>query len=102
MLLANLVYETSTGVLQTHKRFDWLALINTIQSIITTVLILLAFFLSRSVIASPGSLPDWESLCGDHHHYPGVQADEPDGRSWVVAHIPETGEGMARHLEICG
>ena len=25
MLLANLVYETSDGVLQTHKRFDWLA-----------------------------------------------------------------------------
>jgi O-antigen/teichoic acid export membrane protein len=50
MLLANLVYETSTGVLQTHKRFDRLAIINTIQSIITFVLILLVFLLNRSVL----------------------------------------------------
>jgi O-antigen/teichoic acid export membrane protein len=50
MLLANLVYETSTGVLQTHKRFDKLAIINTIQSMITTALILLTFLLRRSVI----------------------------------------------------
>jgi O-antigen/teichoic acid export membrane protein len=50
MLLANLVYETSTGVLQTHERFDQLAIINTVQSIITFVLILLAFLLNRSVI----------------------------------------------------
>ena len=50
MLLANLVYETSTGVLQTHKRFDQLAIINTIQSIITCVLILLVFLLNRSVL----------------------------------------------------
>jgi O-antigen/teichoic acid export membrane protein len=49
MLLANLVYETSTGILQTHKRFDKLAIINTTQSIITAILILLAFILKRSV-----------------------------------------------------
>jgi O-antigen/teichoic acid export membrane protein len=51
MLLANLVYETSSGVLQTHKRFDRLALINTIQSILTASLILLAFLLRLNVIA---------------------------------------------------
>ncbi len=51
MLLANLVYETSAGVLQTHKRFDWLALISTIQSVLTSALILLAFFLSRGIVA---------------------------------------------------
>jgi O-antigen/teichoic acid export membrane protein len=50
MLLANLVYETSAGVLQTHKRFDRLALINTIQSILTTALILIAVVLRRSVV----------------------------------------------------
>jgi O-antigen/teichoic acid export membrane protein len=50
MLLANLVYETSAGVLQTHKRFDRLALINTLQSILTSALILLAFLLRRNVI----------------------------------------------------
>jgi O-antigen/teichoic acid export membrane protein len=50
MLLANLVYETSTGILQTNKRFDQLAIINTIQSIITSVFILLAFLLKRSIL----------------------------------------------------
>jgi O-antigen/teichoic acid export membrane protein len=55
MLLANLVYETSTGVLQTHKRFDRLAIINTIQSVITVVLILLAFILRRGVIEVLGA-----------------------------------------------
>ncbi len=49
MLLANLVYETSTGVLQTHKRFGWLSIINTVQSILTAVLILLAFIYQRSL-----------------------------------------------------
>jgi O-antigen/teichoic acid export membrane protein len=50
MLLANLVYETSTGVLQTHKRFDRLALVNTIQSILTTSLLFLVFILKRGTI----------------------------------------------------
>jgi O-antigen/teichoic acid export membrane protein len=50
MLIANLVYETSTGVLQTHKRFDRLALINTIQSVLTTSLIFGAFILRRGVV----------------------------------------------------
>jgi len=50
MLIANLVYETSTGVLQAHKRFDRLAIINTIQSIITFILILVAFLLKRGVV----------------------------------------------------
>ncbi len=50
MLLANLVYETSTGVLQAHKRFDRIALTNTIQSVLTTSLILVAFILKRGVV----------------------------------------------------
>ena len=50
MLLANLVYETSAGVLQTHKRFNWLGIINTIQSIITVLLILVVFILKGSVL----------------------------------------------------
>lgn len=50
MLLANLVYETSTGVLQAHKRFDRLAIINAVQSVLTLVLILMAFLLRRGVI----------------------------------------------------
>jgi O-antigen/teichoic acid export membrane protein len=51
MLLANLVYETSAGVLQTQKRFDRLALINTIQSSITAGLIFLAFILKGGIVS---------------------------------------------------
>ena len=50
MLLANLLYETSTGVLQAYKRFNWLAIVNSIQSIITAVLIFLAFILKFGVL----------------------------------------------------
>jgi O-antigen/teichoic acid export membrane protein len=50
MLLANLVYETSVGVLQTHKRFSWLGIINTIQSAITASLILMAFVFNQSLL----------------------------------------------------
>ncbi|OGO31878.1 MAG: hypothetical protein A2136_04165, partial [Chloroflexi bacterium RBG_16_54_11] len=50
MLLANMVYETSTGVLQTHKRFDRLAFVNVLQSSLTFVLILLAFLLKGAVV----------------------------------------------------
>ena len=55
MLLANLVYETSTGVLQTHKRFDRIAMINTIQNIITAALILIAFLIKRGVVEVLGA-----------------------------------------------
>ncbi len=55
MLLANLVYETSSGVLQAHKRFDRLAIINAIQSAITFVLILIAFLLKRGVVEVLGA-----------------------------------------------
>jgi O-antigen/teichoic acid export membrane protein len=50
MLVANLVYETSTGVLQAHKRFDRIAIINTIQSCLTLALIVVAFILKQDVI----------------------------------------------------
>lgn len=55
MLLSNMLYETSVGVLQTHKRFDWLALTNTVQSLLTAGLILLAFALQRSVVEVLGA-----------------------------------------------
>ncbi len=51
MLLVNLVYETSSGVLQTLKRFDRMALINTIQSGLTAALIFLAFVLKGNVFS---------------------------------------------------
>ncbi len=55
MLLGNLVYETSTGVLQAHKRFDRLAIINSIQSVIVLALILLAFIFKLGVIEVLGA-----------------------------------------------
>ncbi|HEU0297351.1 MAG TPA: oligosaccharide flippase family protein [Anaerolineales bacterium] len=44
-LLANLVYETSTGVLQVTDKFKQVAFANLLQSIAITILILLAFFM---------------------------------------------------------
>ena len=48
-LLANLIYETSVGVLQTTNRFNYVARANLLQSIATAILILIAFFLQRGV-----------------------------------------------------
>jgi O-antigen/teichoic acid export membrane protein len=42
-LLGNLVYETSTGVLQAYKRFDRIAAVNLIQSVVTFLFIGAAF-----------------------------------------------------------
>ena len=44
-LLANLVYETSTGILQVTDKFSRAAFANLIQSLTTAALILLAFFM---------------------------------------------------------
>jgi O-antigen/teichoic acid export membrane protein len=48
-LLANLVYETSVGVLQTTNRFGHVARANLFQSVAIAVLILIAFVLQRGV-----------------------------------------------------
>ena len=64
MLLANLVYETSAGVLQTYKRFNWLGIINTIQSVITVILIVLAFILHRDVLFILGAYLLGKSFSG--------------------------------------
>src|SRR5574341_578547 len=44
-LLANLVYETSTGILQVTDKFNRVALANLLQSVAIVILILLAFLL---------------------------------------------------------
>ena len=49
VILLNLVYETSRGVLQTARRFDLLAGITLIQSIITAGLIIAAFLFQGNV-----------------------------------------------------
>ena len=43
VILANLVYETSRGVLQTNRRFDLLGRVTMLQSIITAGMIVIAF-----------------------------------------------------------
>ncbi len=55
ILLSNLVYETSTGVLQAMHRFDHLARVNLIQSIITMSLIAGTYVLYRwgDLISAP-------------------------------------------------
>ena len=49
-LLSNLIYETSTGVLQATDRFDRVAVINLIQSIITALMIFADFLLKRGLL----------------------------------------------------
>ena len=49
VLLSNLIYETSTGVLQTTNRFDRLAVISVVQSIITASIIFWAFLAKRGM-----------------------------------------------------
>jgi O-antigen/teichoic acid export membrane protein len=44
-LLANLVYETSTGVLQATDHFKRVAFANVLQSVATILLVILAFFM---------------------------------------------------------
>ena len=44
-LLANIIYETSTGVLQATDKFKRVAFANLLQSIVTAALIILAFFM---------------------------------------------------------
>ena len=55
ILLSNLVYETSTGVLQASRRFDQLARVNRIQSIITFLLIAITYGIYR--LAGVGLYP---------------------------------------------
>jgi O-antigen/teichoic acid export membrane protein len=49
-LFSNLIFETSTGILQAYRRFDRVAAINLIQSVITCALVLAAFVLKRGLI----------------------------------------------------
>lgn len=48
-LLSNLVYETSTGVLQSTDKFKRVALANFYQSIVTTLLIVAAFVMDLGI-----------------------------------------------------
>ncbi|PWB50226.1 MAG: hypothetical protein C3F13_17315 [Anaerolineales bacterium] len=92
MLLANLVYETSTGVLQTRKRFDRLALINTIQSILTAALILLAFFLKAGVLAVLAAYLAGKAFAGIALTFMAFrQLDETLGRGWWRASLKQVG-----------
>ncbi len=93
MLLANLVYETSTGVLQTHKRFDQLAIINTVQSIITFVLILLAFLLHRSVIDVLAAYLLGKTFAGITITILAIrQMDRTLGRGWWISSLRQVKE----------
>jgi O-antigen/teichoic acid export membrane protein len=83
MLLANLVYETSTGVLQTHKRFDQLAVINTIQSLLTAVLILVAFLLKYGVLQVLGAYLLGKAFAGAAVTILAIrQMNQTAGRGW--------------------
>ncbi len=90
MLLANLVYETSTGVLQAHKRFDRIALTNTIQSILTTALIIVAFILKRGVVEILAAYLIGKAFAGIAITVFALrQLDQTLGRGWWRASLKE-------------
>ena len=93
MLIANLVYETSTGVLQAHKRFDRLAIINTIQSIITFALILVAFLLKRGVVEVLGAYLLGKTFAGVAISISAIrQMDQTFGRGWWLTSLKQVKE----------
>ncbi len=49
ILLTNLIAESSTGVLQAVRRFDWIARINIVQSVFIAGIILYAFLAGRGI-----------------------------------------------------
>ncbi len=49
ILLTNLITESSTGVLQVLRRFDWIARLNVIQSLFTAAIIVVAFLFHGGV-----------------------------------------------------
>jgi O-antigen/teichoic acid export membrane protein len=63
-LLANLVFETSTGVLRTARRFDRLAQVNLLQSIITFILILWAYLAQRGALEVLGAYLAGKTFAG--------------------------------------
>jgi O-antigen/teichoic acid export membrane protein len=51
ILISNIVHETATGILQAARRFDWIARVNIIQSIVTFAGIALAFIFNLTIFA---------------------------------------------------
>lgn len=49
ILLTNLAAESATGVLQSQRRFDWIARLNILQSLLTAGVILYAFLARRGL-----------------------------------------------------
>lgn len=49
ILLTNFVTETSTGVLQAARRFNWIARLNIFQSLSTAAIVLFAFIFQRGI-----------------------------------------------------
>ena len=49
-LLGNLIFETSTGVLQTFKRFDRISAVQLSGTILTAILVVAAFFLHGTLV----------------------------------------------------
>jgi O-antigen/teichoic acid export membrane protein len=49
ILLSNIISESSTGVLQALRRFNWIARINIVQSVITTGILLFVFFTNGGI-----------------------------------------------------
>jgi len=87
-LLSNLIYETSTGVLQATDRFDRVAVINLIQSIITAVMIFADFLLKRGIMDILTAYLVGKTFAGIAVIYFAVlELNKVLGRDWVHASL---------------
>lgn len=87
-LLVNLVFETSTGVLRSTRRFDRLAQINALQSLLTFALILWAFLARRGPLEVLGAYLAGKAFTGICLAFTAArQAGRELGRGWWRASL---------------
>ncbi len=90
VLLFNITFETATGVLQVARRFESIAVINLIQSIITAGLILTAFVLNGGITAVLFAYLAGKAFAGLATTALGLrEAQKQLGRGWWRASLRE-------------
>lgn len=92
-LLANLIYETSVGILQTTDKFKQVAQANFYQSIALTILIIAAFILQSGISGVLSAYLVGKTIAGVWVAASALRAlDERLGRGWMrapLAHVTD-------------
>jgi O-antigen/teichoic acid export membrane protein len=99
VLLGNLTYESSTGVLQSLRKFDRLAKINIGQSLLTAGIILAAFLTRQSVLMVLVAYLAGKIFAGLAVSFSAkVSLDEVLGKNWWHSRAGIPGEGRKLFL----